>query len=129
MAAPAGDVRVRRRITTVIRGDGVTAVGVYSTKNSDAKYCDKHYITVARFGVVGSGVIAIRAKPVVEPPIANAAAMKAALIGIEGIDFTKINNLSWEVVGFYDAFELAITTIIGGGGSIGIIINSVDTNG
>lgn len=124
-----GDTRVRRRITTVIRGDGVTAVNTYSSKNADIKFCDKHYISVARFGTVTTGVFSVRAKPVVEPPIANAAAMKAALIGIEGIDFTKVNNLAWEVSGFFDAFELAITTVVGGGGSISLIINSVNTNG
>lgn len=124
-----GDTRVRRRITTVIRGEGVSAVGNYSSKNSDVKFCDKHFITVARFGTVASGILSIRAKPVVEPAIANAAAMKAAMIGIEGIDFTKINNMSWEVSGFFDAFELSISTVIGGGGTLAIIINSVNTNG
>lgn len=128
-SADNGDTRVRRRVTTVIRSDGVTAVGVYSAKNPDIKYCDKHYITVARFGTVSSGVLSIRAKPIVEPPIVNAAAMKAAMIGIEGLDFSKVNNMQWEVSGFFEAFETAITTVIGGGGSIAIIINSVNTNG
>lgn len=125
----AGDTRVRRRVTTLISPEGVSAAGVTSSNNPNTKWCDKHYITVVRFGIVTTGVISVRAKPVIEPAPANSAAAKAALIGIEGIDFSKINTLSWEVNGFFDAFELAITTLIGGGGTIAIVINSVDTNG
>jgi hypothetical protein len=128
-ATPAGDTRVRRRVTTIIKPDGATAVAAYSASKPDIKWCDKHYIAVVRFGVVTSGIFSVRAKPVIEPAMTNTSPSRSAMIGIETIDFTKINNMAWEVSGFFDAFELAITTVIGGGGSIAIVINSVDTNG
>lgn len=128
-ATPAGDTRVRRRVTTIIKPEGVTAVGAYSANSPNTKWCDKHYLAIIRFGTVATGILSLRGRPVVEPAFANALAPKAAFIGIEGVDFTKINNMVFEVNGFYDAFELAITTVIGGGGSIAIVINSVDTNG
>jgi hypothetical protein len=126
-SAREGDTRQRRRVTTIIKPEGVSAVGAYSSQNQDGRFCDKHFIHVVYIGAVTGGILSVRARPVNANPGITGGVAKATLIGIEGADLSKINSTSWEVSGFFDAFELSITNTITGGGSIAVVINSIET--
>lgn len=124
----SGDVRVRRRATTIIEKAGVSFGGTYSERNQDLLWCDKHFITVQRYGVVTAGILSVRGLAV-NAVVGNAGGTaKSSLIGLEGIDFTKVNNLVFEVNGFFQGFELVITSAVVGG-TVSILVNSVDTFG
>lgn len=131
MSFSAGDERVRKRVTTLIAEAGVTATGTYSKSNGDAKFCDRHHISLLVYGAPAGGILRIRARPVNAPSTGSAAADTArpVKIGLEAINVATDLNHSFIINGFFDAFQMSITTAVTGpGAKVVCIINSVQTS-
>jgi len=117
MTSPSiGDQRLRRRVTTVI-ASGLTGTGITSRQNpADITFCNRHYISIIPTGTVSGGVLSLRAEPV-------GATNSFAPLGIEALDLSVATNWTFDIVGFFDAFLVNITSAITGGGSIAVVVN------
>lgn len=118
MTSPSiGDQRLRRRVTTVI-GYGLSSTGITSRANqADITFCNRHYIAIVPTGTVSGGVVSIRGGPI-------GATNSYSPIGAEALNLATLTNWTFDVIGFFDAFLINITSAVTGGGTIAIVVNS-----
>lgn len=129
-----GDTRTRKRVSTVVgRPNGLASLNaVASEANKDIAFCDKHFVTLVTFGAITAGIVNVRARPVHSADAVAAATgpANAIPIGIEAVNLFTATQFNFEVNGFFEAFELKVTTALTGTNpKVIAVINSVQTNG
>jgi hypothetical protein len=115
------DQRIRKRVTTIV-GKNLSSAGSTSLSNVDITFANRHYVSIIPSAALAAGTVSVRGRPASGgAPVTGVQGFVP--VGIEAIPVSTATNMTFAVLGFFDAFMVTIGTPISGG-TVTVVVNS-----